>query len=439
MTKTKEAKKLPANIRSIQETSKLRESPQVTLHGAAGVAIVLEAFSLMPSLAVAEGMGKSMRALFKEVTGQDVTRLAKVKVREKTLQAMEERQQRWLEGQFKDFPEGLARLSEHMATAPKTCSGAQAAWATWIHQQEQPPALHLPISKAVGLAIDELVESLRNHCRTDDLTAYRQAWLDHFRHHGLLIRAGGEAVLKPMAPDAPDWDKLQSMTNWEIANQLTRELLEGLYFDLVSALDVEWSAWYFAVMQPMPLFPLVMVKVHDGLKNGEEPKPRKNLIRQPQRRLLEFMYAVMEYKFRDRWHKKEPLPKVVGKALDLLPAEVSNYFDGTRRLTYKKVDNYWRQLIKHFSGKTAAPAEMPAPPMPMVALALHWQTLLVLDKGKEKSFILVDLDSYNERWKLRRQRWESQNKGMTERPAGHPTKELGEWPAWMLNQSSSVS
>lgn len=377
--------------------------------------------------------------MLKEMTGQDPARLAKAKVREKTFLAMRERQQRWLEEQFKDSEEGLARLREHMASSPKTCSGAQATWAGWIHQLEQPPALQLPISKAVGLVVDELVASLRHHCLADDIAAYRQTWLDHFKRHGLVIRTGDEEALKVMEHDNPDWEKLQSMTSWAIATQLTRKLVDGLYLDLVSALDMEWGAWYFGSMQPIPLFPLVMVKVNEGLLKGEKPKSRKNLIRQPQRRLLEFMHAIMEYRFRGKWHKKEPLPGAVARSLELSSVDVSNYFDGTRRLTYKKIDNYWRQLIRHFSHKTTALEPMPAPPMPMVALALHWQTVLVLNNGKEKSVLLMDLDSYNERWKLRRQRWESEHKDLVERTASHPTNKLGEWPAWLLDQSSSVS
>lgn len=439
VTESNEAKDLPAISRPTQSTSKRRKNAKPTLQDAAGAATVLGAFSLMPFHAEAEGMGKSMRALFKEMTGQDMARLAKAKVREKTFQAIEVRQQRWLKQQFKDFPEGLARFRDHMSSAPKTSSGVQASWATWIHQLEQPPALHLPISKAVALVVDELVERLWRHCQSDDIAAYRQTWLDHFKRHGLVIRVGDEEALKVRAPDDPVWEKLQSMTSWEIATPLTRQLLDGLYLDLVSALDMEWGAWYFGVMQPMPLFPLVMVKVHEGLLKGEKPKSRKNLIRQPQRRLLEFMHAIMEYRLRGKWHEKEPLPGAVAKSLELMPVDVSNYFDGTRRLTYKKVENYWRQLIRHFSDRTSAPEQMPAPPMPMVALALHWQTLLVLDKGKEKSFILLDLDSYNERWKLRRQHWELQNKALLKRPASHPTNKLGEWPVWMLDQSSSLS
>lgn len=431
----------PESNKPAQATRSPKTTPPTPMEGAAAMARVLREFTLMPLLALAEGRNLSVRSLVQEVTGLSRARIASGNldaVRPSTQKKIEVHQQQLLVDHFKDNPEALERVRMHIAASPRTRSGADAPWAGLIHGFEHFPAHPLPQSKAAALVVDELVEALMNACQAGDLATFRGTLVNHFEYHGMAIRVGKEPVTEPAAPS--DLAAMRALEDWPQTTQLTRRLADDLYLDLISTLDVEWGRWYFGGMQSLPLLPLVMVRLQDGLLEGKKPKSPKNVFIRPQRRLLEFFYAIMAHRFNGKWDKGPARPKALAQALDLLESDVSNYFDGTRKLTYKKVDNYWSQLFKHFSKGRWIPEEMPAPPMPMVVLALHWETLLIREGGRK--IVLPDIEYYNVLWKHRQRQWETlQAEREKDAPnAGHPKRDRIEWPAWMkVNQPSSSS
>ena len=425
--------------------SKTRKGTKQSAQGAAAVAHVLNAFALLPIHALAEGRNQSIPSLLHDLTGLSKARISQGNLddlRPSTQNRIHEHQRRWLEAELAD-PQALSRAQQSMATAPRIRSGGYAPWAGWMHQFEFLPEMTLPISKAVGLAVDELFDLLLAACRDDDPAKFKQVLLRHIEHHGAAVRVGDGPVAKPAAES--DLAELRALESWQQTTSFTNKLVEGLYLDLVSTLDAEWSSHYFSGRQSGPLFPLVMVRPQNGLLEGKRPSSRKNLFLRPSRRLLEFLYALVVYIRYRKWPDRPPSPMMLadifyrpGEDELLDKSVVSSYFDGSTKLTVDLVFAYWVQLYQHFMPERKEEQRV-NPPLPMIVLALQWQTLLVRDNGR--SFLLLDLDDYHLRWRHRRQQWEAHQTELKSSvpKAGHQERELIEWPAWMLNQSSSSS
>jgi hypothetical protein len=418
------------------EADKPTQKRKPPAQGAAAVAQVLESFALMPFHGFAEGRNQSMRSLLQEVTGLSKARIANGNIgalRPSTEQKIDKHMQRWLEKEVNN-PEVLACVREKIASSPLTLSGAQAPLAGWLHMSELQPELPLSISKAVALVIDELVEALLNACRAGDLSAYQQIWLAHFEQHGEAVRIGGDPVALPAA-DA-ELDLFRVIASWEDSVTPTKKVMDHLYIDVITALDAEWSSYYFCGRQSMPLFPLVMVRLQDGLMESKRATSRKNVVYRPSRRLLEFLYALVYLVRYKKWPSSPPTPKKLAVALGEESSLISNHFDGSRKLTLKMVIRYWNRMLAHFMPERNE-GQRPNPPFPLIELALQWQSLLIRDKGK--TIFLFDHEEYNTLWCHRRQQWlanQAEPDG-AELKIGHPKNEAIEWPAWMLSQSSS--
>lgn len=414
--------------------------------GVAAVAQRLQAMSLMPLHAVAEGLNQSIRSFLQTATGLSKARISKGNldaVRPSTQAKMDQHLERSLAEKLKDDPEALAFARHQIATAPKTQSGAPANLAGWVHQFEFLPNLPLPNSKAVGLMIDELLEALLTSCRNNDLVRFKQALLEHLEHHGNAVRVGSAPICEAMP--AEDLAKLRVLEDWQQTDRLTRGLVDHLYVDLISALDAEWSSHYFAGRQTMPLFPLVMVRPQEGLMETKKVTSRKNVFFRPSRRLLEFLYALVYYIRYKKWPAKAPSPKVLAGILyrpneNELPSEslISNYFDGSTKLTLDLVFDHWVQLFQHFFPERNE-GERVSPPFPLIMLALQWQALLIQDKGK--SFLLLDMERYETLWHYRRLQWEAEQaeRDRLVPQTGHTKGEPIVWPSWMFTQSSPSS
>jgi hypothetical protein len=396
----------------------------VTNKNAAKLAQAIEAFALMPLHGHAEVNGKALRTVLHEATGLSSARIAKGKLdslRPSTQRKIAARQEQWLKEQAGESSERLVSMQASLATTPKTTSGGIGQWAGWVHGFEQMPELPLTRSKQVALVVDELIEALMNACLADDLAAYRQELLKHFEQHGSPIRLEGE----PLTPLESDTREVKGLRNWQEARVLTGQLFDNLYLDMLTALDVEWSNLVFWKTQVPPLFPFVMPKAKDGLELGVVPASKKNLFIRPTRRLLVFMHALLHMYYRRKWPAKAASPKVLADAMGLGASDLSNYFDGSRKLTYHKAFNYWKALCKHFSKGQARLQDMPNMPEPLIWLALYWQQILV--KDKERSIILLDTDTYLAFWQYRHDLWLGQSKSSSI-----------EWPSWLSGQSSSL-
>lgn len=388
------------------------------------VARSLFAFALMPLDGYAKVDGKALRKVLQEVTGLSPATIAKGDLDSlgpTTREKVALHQQKWLKEQAGDSQDKLTAVQRRIATAPKTASGGPAPWAGWIHMFEHLPELPLPRSKQIALLVDELIEGLMKARTTGDVIAYRQVLLDHFARYGNPICLQGE----PLEPLKGDISVLTGLNNWQDARTLTGKLVDNLYLDMLTALDVEWCGVAFGQAKVPPLFPLVMAKVKDGLELGVVPESKKNLFIRPTRRMLVFMHALLHKYYRGKWPTRAASPKALANALGLEASELSNFFDGTRKLTMNKTNNHWVTLCKYFSkGKTRL-QDMPTLPEPLIWLALYWQQILV--KDKERSIVLLDKDTYAKYWQRRHDLWLGQSKA-----------KAIEWPSWLTGQSSSL-
>ncbi|SOZ29671.1 hypothetical protein CBM2623_B30122 [Cupriavidus taiwanensis] len=317
-------------------------------------------------------------------------------------------------------------------------------WAAWIHEFEWSPA-RLPISKAVALCADELMERLMADCKADDLAAFKQTWRDHLKYHGDAVRVGGEPAVMPVDPD--ELDALRTIARWEEARTFSVKRLEALYLDLVAASDAEWGSQYFRNRPHLPMCPLVMVRPQEGLVETGRATSRRNVFFRPARRLLELLYALSYLKRYKLLPTEAPTPKELARMLDdpsqtedkdaVTARVISNHFDGTRKLTIDLALEYWARLQRYYFPNETLQERL-VPPLPVIVFALHWEEILIPKEDRGKSFLLVDTEGYGAHWALRRRQWLAKQKGAE---VGHSQTDQTKakplvWPAWMTTQSS---
>ena len=422
------------------KTPRKRKETQPPAQGVAAVAQRLQALSLMPLHNLAEGRQQTIPSLLHKITGLSKARISKGNldaIRPSTEAKIARHFEQMLVQQHKGSPEELDALQTKIATAPTTLSGEPAHLAGWVHMLEFLPWIQLPVTKAVALTIDELLKALLTYCRNDDMPGFKRALLAHFEHHGLSVRAFGQTAAEPVTES--ELTALQAIADWEQADNWTRNMAEDLYLDLIISLDAEWNSHYFDGRQNMPLFPLVMVRPQEGLLYTMKVASRKNIFFKPVRRLLEFLYALAFYFRRRRWPSSAPTPRKLAKSLYRPGSKegaeaslISNYFDGSTKLTLDLVLECWEQLLQDFG----LDSQRHNPPLPLIMLALQWQTLLMQDKGR--SFVVLDMKKYETLWHHRRRQWEARQE-LCPNKTGQLMREPIDWPAWSVNQSSSSS
>ena len=317
--------------------------------GVVAVERTLQALSLMPLHALAEGRNQSIPSLLHYMTGLSKARISQGNlnaIRPSTQVKVERHWEKLLQEQLKDDPEGLQYLRSKIAAAPETRSGEHAPLAGWVYQLEFLPWIPLPITKGVALTIDELLEALLTCCHDDDFRGFKCVLLAHFEHHGLPVRAIGQMASEPALEN--QLSTLHAIADWEQSDNWTRQLAEHLYWDLISSLDAEWNSHYFAGRQTKPLFPLVMARPQEGLLESMKAASRKNIFFKPVRRLFEFLYALAFYFRYKRWPPNAPKPKTLAGILYRPGSQeladeslISNYFDGTTKVTLDLVLEHW--------------------------------------------------------------------------------------------------
>lgn len=408
------------------------------------VAQALEAAWLMPFHVLAAGRNQSVRSLLAEMTGLSKARIARGRLdllRATTEERVRGNLRAWLEKEI-GSAEASSIVNAWKENAPRTRSGMSALWTTWIQSFEFAPVLVLPRTKAVALQIDDLINRLICACRTNDLSAFKQVWRDHLELHGTAIRVGTDPVAIPAT--ATDLQICDAVESWRGAQDVSLHGIDGLYMDLMATFDAEWGTVYFGGRQRSPLFPLVMLRLQDGLLETGRATSRRNLFHRPARRLLELMYSLSFRSRYRRWPAKAPGPQAIALALDDASEDtevsatlVSNHFDGTRKLTMDLAYDYWWRLQRRFH-PAANPSQQLAPPLPVMVLALHWDELLIRDRGQ--SFFIFDQKEYASLWTLRNRQCQTSRNESVESLAknGHQEESL-DWPSWLTGQSSADS
>lgn len=388
----------------------------------------LEALTIFPLASIGLARGKTWRPFFTEITGLSVGRITQGKIdkiRPSTLKRVQENSIAWAFEQGKKRGWTTEDLSVQMAAIPIKIDGKVGSWASWIKSMELPDLIHLPLSIALALKADELLQSLIDACNQDDIEKFKREICTHKECSNQTNRIGhAEPASKPRSDDAEwiipsDWNEVSViLDNW----------LEYILLDIYTGLDAEWGSQYFSAANPMPFFLWIAPRINENWNIQSGPVPSKNLIYRPARRLLELSYSVVHRHYRKFWPSAPVGRSELGKALQISDAHVGNYFDGTRKLTLSAYNSYWQAMCKHFSSDHHKPEYSPICPIPLAFLAITFQETLIKNtsENKLKSFTLLDEDDYKRRWECHRRRWDIQ-----------PSPVEVDWPDWLLNQSVS--
>lgn len=387
------------------------------------VSCALQAFMLLPFHGAALAHGRSISAHLHETTGLSKARISNGRFRTlrlSTLKKIERHASAWLEAQIPAAtdPEERERILAHFAGAPSRSDHPDSVWEDWMHQFEVFPAWRFSRSKQIARVIDKLMASMSQACRDRDLGRFKNLVISHATDHGDMIRCTEDPPNEPV--DARELARIEGSTDWSDVAEWIGALVESMYIDLLSAFDVEWGMLYFKNISLRPMFPLVLPRIRDDLLLKPKPSAsKKNLIVRPMRRLLEFMHAIAYRRYRSEWPVKPASPDNLSICLGVSPADVSNFFDGTRRLRPTEMEAQWQRLLRHCArGQVTDP--FPAP-WPMILLAMQWQPFFVTDNGK--SAFLLDLRNYRRHWDRRHSTW-----------AGNLPGAAVAWPEWLTDQ-----
>ncbi len=389
----------------------------------------LEALAIFPLAIFGLLQGKALRPFLTEITGLSPVRIGQGnldKIGRSTIEKVEGNAKAWTYEQAKKMGWSSDECSAQIAATPKKRDGNVGVWASWIKSMEIPGAMHFPLTIALALKTDELLQSLIDACNQDDFDRFKRDICAHQEGNSPANQFdSAKPATEPLLEDA-QW---AAISNWSEADTVLNSRYESIFFDIYTGLDIEWGSQYFRAMKAIPLFLWIAPRINEEWDIQLGPAPSKNRIYRPIRRLLELSYALVHMHYRKCWPSAPVGRSELGKALELSDAVVGNYFDGTRKLTLRTHEIHWQAMCGHLSSDQVKPGNAPWSPTPLAVMAIVWQANLIVDtsENKLKSWILLDEDEYMRRWQYHRRNWASLLP-----PAGDM-----EWPTWLLNQSVS--
>ena len=243
------------------------------------------------------------------------------KLREATEHRALETAKQWGRNNLTENGWSDAEINIHMETAPSNIIGEPRPYADFIHGLQVPGEYELPLTIAFAEEVDKLVIRLLEAHNADDLEEFKQAIIGCNWGDGIpRLIADQQVVDQQLEPlrAASDWGAVLSTVENEFFNML-------LYY--FAALDAEYGLIHFKEFQPRPLFLLVMPKMNPQTKLDSLDKlPRRNLVYQPVRRLLELSHALMVWIRDGRWPDKPVGRKELGEVLDLTDQYIGNFF-----------------------------------------------------------------------------------------------------------------
>ena len=296
---------------------------------------------------------------------------------------------------------------------PRLSNGATACLAAFVHILQNPSTASLPLARAYALEIDELLSALCAEVDADDPGAFRDAVLEFV----IADAVNGEDEV-----EATLLGKWVGCATWEDLSVPFAHLADMLAWDVYAALDAEWSSRFFETMEPQPTLLWVAARLNPGITPAVG-KRQRNAVFRPVRRMLEFSFALAEYAYLGRWPRAKPGRSSLSEVMDLSDADVGNFFDDTRRISFDECQHFWETMCKQVRFQRRRHGIAPFPGL-LAGMAIHWQrTMLTTQLGREQVHVL-DEDFYRARWATHRERWRPSL------PSG--TKN---WPNWLLEQT----
>ena len=301
----------------------------------------------------------------------------------------------WSEAEFFDDEQWLLSLEERGA----------AGWTLFVSSSDNPASRVLSRSIDLALQFDHDLEALRRAAASNDLNGYRAVGADLASIHARQGNSGAEIDL---------WS---SATTWVELESPTHKLLEAYWFEVMACLDGEWGHHHFPAMQPTPLFPFIWPTGDvDLVERGLPWEKFKRTLHRPNRRFLQFIYALFYRSKNGTWPNELPGATKVAEAWGLDAKAVTKYFDSTN-LRASVAQSAWDQMSLHFLDEVVG-----GYPYVMTNLAICWQnTLLQVSASKLKSVIFPDKAAYSAIW-------QRHHAGLLE-----ASQDKEPWPAWLIS------
>ena len=354
--------------------------------------------------------GKATRSLISEITGISVSHLRSgknVTLRESTENRAIRNATEWSHKRVIAQGWSEEEWSLLVESAPSSIAGEPRPFADFIHGLKSPGAYEFPQATAFAEEIDLTVIKLLDAYKSDDLESFRRSVLEC---DWVAAVASQQEISEQMAA-------LRTVTDWDAALTVAQQFIFDMLLCYFAALDAEFGLTYFTRFELRPLFLLVMPKLNEKIDPGLfDNISKRNLIRQPIRRLLELSHALMVWGKDQHWPCKPVGRKELGAALGLDDQYIGNYFDGTRNMHAKSFVSYWEKMCE-----TVADCPPFYAPLPLLLAAIFWQrTITRYSNQKIKSFILPDKEKYTRFWMWHHQRWGSQL-----------NRDAVGWPTWL--------
>ena len=305
-------------------------------------------------------------------------------------------------------------------TLPRLANGFGAPLASWLHYMQSPELIPLPLSIALALEMDELLDVLQEAVREDDPVEFRDAVLEAIMEDVTENPAEADAAMVEAWSGTESWDDI---TDHFVA------LIQVLMVSLFAAIDVEWGSRYFRSFEPRPVFLWVAPRMNPSLAQAGKTSKRNRTFR-PTRRLLELSFAVAQYAYLGTWSDSPPGRSMIAAAFKLEDYVVGNLFDGTRKLGFAEFQSCWERMCKQPTWQTKR-AGMMVTPTVLANIALGMEAVLV-ETGPKMEFLsalLLDEADYRGRWAYFRKRWANELAGNGAATA------IEQWPGWLRAQT----
>jgi len=305
-------------------------------------------------------------------------------------------------------------------TLPRLANGYGAPLASWLHYLQNSEVMPLPLSIALALEMDELLDVLQEAVREDDPAAFRDA---------VLEATFEDATENPSEADPAMVEAWAKTESWDDITDHFVALTQALTLSLFAAIDAEWGARYFESFEPEPVFLWIAPRLNPGMAKGSEASNRNRVFR-PIRRLLELSYAVAQYAYIGTWPDGPPGRTAVADAFDLQDTVVGNMFDGTRKLGFAEFQSCWERMCRQPAWQAKRAGLMTTPTI-LANMAIGMEAVFVETGPKMKflSALLLDEADYRGRWAYFRKRW------ARELPSGGETTSGVQWPSWLREQT----
>lgn len=312
------------------------------------------------------------------------------------------------------------RFQDFLQASPGRQSQEPRPFADLTHLFAASSELPLPLATEQAIRIDRFLMAAIDAYQRDDLAAFK-ALFDAYDW-----RFPAKAGESPTQRENERRVRFSNATSWEEALGAARGYDEQLLLGWLAAVDAEFGALYFKKLKPRPLSLLVAPRFKPGLDfKTAKPFSQRNALLRPQRRILEFCYAILYWPLHEKWPQKAPGRSQLGSALGLSDGNVGNLFDGTAKLRLKDLLGKWMAMSLALGYERCF-----KPPWVLMAIAVLMEhTLIDHRNGKLESVNLIDAVEYRRLWQWHRDQWAKQLP-----PAG-----TAPWPNWLSDQLSSSS